>query len=300
VGTLALNAHAKINLCLRVYGRRADGFHNIDSIFVPVDLADRVELTLREGGEVGLTCSGPFDDVPADHANLAWRAAASFIERAGVSFGVDIRLSKKIPPGGGLGGGSSDAAAVLRGLNRLAGPAALAEDALYGLAADLGSDVPFFLLGCAARVRGRGELLERIPRPRGCFFLLVFPDVSISTAWAYGALGRPPTGQNGEEHSGSLTNARGFSMLTCSGDLSRPVQAWARELHNDFEQVVFSAHPSLRDLRRKILECGAQGAVMSGSGSTLVGVFDDLDAARRGAAELSETDTAVVAPLHGD
>ncbi|MDH3592093.1 MAG: 4-(cytidine 5'-diphospho)-2-C-methyl-D-erythritol kinase [Planctomycetota bacterium] len=180
---LTIAAPAKLNLFLEVLGRRADGYHEIDSVFTEIDLADTVRL--EKCDRIELTAEGL--SVPCDATNLAWRAAAA------LGVGAKIHLIKRIPPGAGLGGGSSDAAAVLRGLVTLYGldwPA----DRLAEAAVTLGADVPYFLVGGTARCRGIGELVESIQAPRRRTFVLLCPSVSISTTKVYGSLPSVLTG----------------------------------------------------------------------------------------------------------
>lgn len=192
---LRLRAYAKINLGLRVLAKRPDGYHEIDTTLQTVDLCDVLELELRDNGELSLEMR-PDRGIPAEE-NLALKAARLVRGRFGVPQGVRIRLEKRIPVGAGLGGGSSDAAAVLRGLCALLSPE-VDREALGGLALELGSDVPFFLVGGRCRARGRGERLQPIPVPeqeRGHVYGLIVPPFSLSAREAYEAWDRrrPPT-----------------------------------------------------------------------------------------------------------
>ncbi|MHC4953957.1 MAG: 4-(cytidine 5'-diphospho)-2-C-methyl-D-erythritol kinase [Planctomycetota bacterium] len=175
-----LRAPAKLNLFLEVLGRRPDGYHEIDSLMVEIDLADSVEIEAADS--ISLDVGGPESGgIPADQTNLAWRAA----EALGV--GAKIRIEKQIPAGGGLGGGSSDAATVLRGLNDIYG-LGLSGDRLSQLGTGLGADVPFFLTGGWARCRGIGERVESVPAPGVKKYLLVLPGIPSLTADVYAAL----------------------------------------------------------------------------------------------------------------
>ncbi|MGZ5429246.1 MAG: 4-(cytidine 5'-diphospho)-2-C-methyl-D-erythritol kinase, partial [Thermoanaerobaculia bacterium] len=200
---LTLESFAKVNRSLHVLGKRSDGYHEIDTIFQTVDLSDRIDFLEGEEGseEVSLTIEGA--DLPADSRNLILRAASALRERTGTRRGARIHLSKKIPIGGGLGGGSSNAAATLLGLSALWN-LQLSDPDLEALAASLGSDVPFFLLGGRARGTGRGEILEPLADGPEEWLVLVFPRFSLSTAVVYGALAAPAL-----TDSAGATNLRG-------------------------------------------------------------------------------------------
>ena len=179
---LSLKAHAKINLALDVIGKRPDGFHEVAMIMQSVSLHDTVALSLG-GDAISLVCNRA--DLPCDHTNLAFRAATLLRQECGVSQGVHIELTKRIPMAAGLAGGSTDAAAVLKGLNVL-WKLALSPDELETLAARLGSDVPFCLWGGTTLATGRGEILEPLPDFAGYGVVLANPPLAVSTAWVYG------------------------------------------------------------------------------------------------------------------
>jgi len=275
---LVLQAPAKINLCLRVLGKRPDGYHDIDSVFAKVSLFDT--LSFRAAPGIELTTEG-FDAGPSAD-NLVVRAARAL--RAGRPRlpGVRMHLVKRIPSGAGLGGGSSDAAAALRGLDRFWG-LGLTPRELHGLAASLGSDVPFFLHGAAARVSGRGEVVEPFTPARSWPVLLVKPRVSVSTAWAYGAL--------------SLTKDRQKNKLSCFGLAENRLSSLAAGLANDFEAPVFRRHPEILRIRDGLLRQGALAAVLSGSGSAVVGFFDRGEEAARAVRAFPDCWSAVARTL---
>jgi 4-diphosphocytidyl-2-C-methyl-D-erythritol kinase len=239
-------AYAKINWALRVTGKRADGYHDIETLFQTISLYDT--LTFRPSERLTLTCDDP--TIPTDETNLVLRAARA----AGVG-NVAIELRKRIPTGGGLGGGSADAAAALAAFG--------AEKA----ALSIGSDVPFFLTGGTAYAIGRGEIITSLPRVAGVPLLLLIPEERVSTATAYSMLRRfsPPLGM--ERYRGMIDD----DLLSHGG-----------ELVNDFEEPIFDALPGLRHLKSRLIEAGAAWAAMSGSGSTIAGAF--RDAAQRDAA----------------
>ncbi|NDY42067.1 4-(cytidine 5'-diphospho)-2-C-methyl-D-erythritol kinase [Dissulfurirhabdus thermomarina] len=263
--SLSLEAPAKINLLLHVEGRRADGYHLIATVFQRVSLRDRLHLEVTPGrGGVRLSCPG--SALPEDARNLAHRAAEAFLRRTGLGLDVRVELFKEIPPGGGLGGGSSDAAAVLRGLNALAGePVPAAE--LMAMGAALGADVPFFLLDVPAAVgRGVGTELEPV-EPPAFWYVLAMPPFGISTRWVY---------------ENFVLTTRGPDTIFDPGQALRTM-AWK----NDLEQVVLSAHPQVGRLKDILLAEGARAALMSGSGSTVFGAFREEARARAAAGRLA-------------
>lgn len=266
---LEIRSPAKINLLLCILGRRPDGFHELETLLHPVGLYD--ELTLEPAAHgIALTCSDPA--LPADPGNLVWRAAAAFLEASGLRTGVRIHLEKRIPREAGLGGGSSNAAATLRGLNQLFGyplPAAR----LHELAAVLGSDVPFFLQDKPALATGRGEQIQPLdpfPVLAGYQVLLIYPGFGISTAWAYQALARHPDALRGRPGwAGELVQA------LQSGDLVRA----APHFYNSLEAPAFTKYPWLSLVRDFLAERGAPVCRMSGSGSALFALLPTRDQA---------------------
>jgi 4-diphosphocytidyl-2-C-methyl-D-erythritol kinase len=233
-----MKAYAKINWALRVTGKRPDGFHNIETLFQTISLHD--ELTFERADSLSLTCDDP--TIPIDETNLAVRAAKA------IGATPRIHLQKRIPAGGGLGGGSSDAAAVLREFHR--------EDPQIALS--LGSDVPFFLEGGTAYATGRGEILTPLRRVAPVPLLILIPAERVLTAQAYGMLRRfsPPLG---------LDRYRAM--------IDDDLLDHATELINDFEEAIFARFPHLHALKTRLYELGAAWAGMSGSGSTIVGAF---------------------------
>jgi 4-diphosphocytidyl-2-C-methyl-D-erythritol kinase len=239
-----VRSYAKINWSLRVTGKRPDGFHDLETVFQTISLCD--ELTFRESDAFSLTCDD--DSIPTDHNNLVLRAA-----KAVNADPVAIDLRKRIPAGGGLGGGSSNAAATLR---LLGGD----RDDLPEIALSLGSDVPFFLTGGTAYATGRGEVLTPLPPMSEIPLLLLLPDERVSTRDAYARIERysEPLG---------IAAYREFASFT-----------------NDFEEPVFAMYPRLRELKARLYDAGAKWAQMSGSGSTLVGAFESAAARSEAAA----------------
>ena len=265
-------APAKVNLWLRVLGRRSDGFHELDTLFQAVDLCDEVTVARGPGSGVRLTVEGADLGPPRD--NLAYRAALAFRDAAGPAAGshaVDVRLRKRIPAGAGLGGGSSDAAAVLRCMNAL-WASTLSAAVLSEVGASLGSDVAFFLgEATLARGRGRGEILEPLPALPPGDLVLVLPPVHVATGPAYGALARHRAMHGAD--AGLPPPGGGVSW-----------GALAETAVNDFELVVPSAHPPVGAALVALRGAGASPALLSGSGGACFGAFPDGGAAGAAAA----------------
>ncbi len=266
---LVVPSPAKVNLYLEVVARRADGYHEVRTFLHLIDLADRVTLHRRAHG-VEVTATGR--EVPLGQANLAYRAAEVLRARAGRDLGVAIHLEKVIPLGSGLGGGSSNAAATLWGLNRLWGLGLPTPD-LAALGADLGADVPFFLGSPAAFARGRGEVLEALPPLPRQTLVVAYPGVVISTAWAYGRLSLPLT------LPGAGSNVLRFAR---AGDAAA---VW-RAAFNRLEEATLPGCPAAAKLKARLLALGVRGALLSGSGSAVFGVTADLGAGARIAARV--------------
>lgn len=262
-----VTAPAKLNLWLGVGDRDASGFHELDTLFCAVDLMD--ELTVQEGGAgLGLEVSGP-NPCPPDE-NLVWRAARLFFSAARVHADVGIRLTKRIPVGAGLGGGSSDAAAVLRALAALFGPAETAQrEALELMGTELGSDVPFFLgESPLARGRGRGQLLEPLAPLPVAPVLVAMPPYAMSTSLAYRLL-------DDARASGFRSRSREVAQVRAE---PVDVASWndvAQRSSNDFEPILFGLHPELSLVHQALVEAGAVLARLTGSGSGMFGIFPD-------------------------
>ncbi len=251
VAMLEVVAPAKVNLSLRVLGKRPDGYHDLRSLVCPVSVFDRLRLRVCEAAGITFRCSDP--TIPSDGTNLVVRAARIFCERVGIEPALEIELEKGIPHGAGLGGGSSDAAATLSGLNRLYDKELTVPD-LSILAEALGSDVPLFLRSGAVWISGRGERVEPAVLPRDWALLMVKPGFGVPTPWAYGALA---------------------SAVDLPGVDVRGQDIGGVVLENDLEKPVFGKYLLLADVKRWLVEQErCLGALMSGSGSTVFGVFD--------------------------
>ncbi len=281
-----LAAPAKLNFGLRITGRRADGYHTLASCFVPLGLADA--LTLRAARELAIAVEGPeAAGVPADASNLALRAARAFFEAAGLERGVAIRLTKNVPAAAGLGGGSSDAAAVLRAL-AARHPGRLAPARLAALALELGADVPWFLDPQPAWVRGVGERIEPLAGIRAFPVLLALPEERLATAAVYAAWDADPalTPSEAEPTLDELDALRGKAAPSSSDDPPERACALRNLLHNDLEPAATRLLPVLSELRAALAASGAEAVGMTGSGPTMYGVFSNTERACRAEARL--------------
>ena len=250
-------APAKINLLLDVLQKREDGFHEVEMIMTMVDLADRLELEELPRDTIIISSQAGY--IPLDEKNLAFQAARLIKERYDVRKGVYIHLDKKIPVAAGLAGGSSDAAAALRGLNRL-WQLNIAEDELCRLGAELGSDVPFCVTGGTAIARGRGEKLERISNPPQCWVVLAKPPINVSTADVYGKLRANELKNHPSTADMVSAIERGSFSDICNG------------LGNVLENVTLDLYPEVLQLKESMQKLGADGVLMSGSGPTVFGL----------------------------
>ncbi|HBZ82543.1 MULTISPECIES: 4-(cytidine 5'-diphospho)-2-C-methyl-D-erythritol kinase [Brevibacillus] len=251
---ISVKAPAKINLTLDVLAKRPDGYHEVEMVMTTVDLADRVDLTLREDGEITLDCSASF--VPDDIRNHAYKAAVLLKERYQVRQGVRLYIDKQIPVAAGLAGGSSDAAATLRGLNQLWN-LGLSLDELAEIGAEIGSDVPFCVYGGTALAKGRGEQITHLGTPAPCWVILAKPPIGVSTPDVYGNLrvdkidNHPDTRQMLQ-----AISEQDFSLM-------------CQSLGNVLENVTLSLYPQVRQIKELMIASGADGVLMSGSGPTV-------------------------------
>ena len=255
---LSLPSFAKINLHLQVVGRRADGFHDLCTVFQTISLHDK--LSVAPAGEIQMTCGD--DRLPADERNLVMRAALSLRHKTGVQCGARIHLDKRIPAPGGLGGGSSNAAMALLALRKL-WSLPLTIDQLHPIAASLGADVPFFLYGGTALGMGRGEVIEPIEDFREDFMLVVAPDVAVATREAFKRL-----------NARALTKQEAKRKLQiCRFDLESADFKYT-SFKNDFETTVFAAYPEVERVKNTLLDLGSERAMLSGSGGSVFAIFD--------------------------
>jgi len=270
---LIVKAPAKLNLFLEVLGRRADGYHEIETVMQTVSLYDVLTLE-RSEGDVRLLTESP--DIPHDRENLVVKAAELLREHAGEPLGAVIHLEKHIPVGAGLGGGSSDAVAALVGLNRL-WELALPREVLHDLAARLGSDTPFFLTGGTALCRGRGERVAQLMEVRSLTYVVVYPGLTVSTKEVYEKLPADLTkdGRDTKLFLGEITS--GAESVTYP------------HLFNRLECITLALHQSLKDLRQQMTESGLERVTMTGSGSAFFGIATGRKEAQSSAERLRRT-----------
>ncbi|MBR6044662.1 MAG: 4-(cytidine 5'-diphospho)-2-C-methyl-D-erythritol kinase [Ruminococcus sp.] len=262
---ITVRAYGKLNLYLDITGIRADGYHDIKSVMQSVSVYDTLNFKLCPGSGIELICDVP--GFPTDSSNLICKAANKFFEHSGIipQHRLRVTVDKKIPSMAGMAGGSADCAAALRALNELYGRPFDRQE-LLDLAAKLGADVPFTLIGGTMLCEGIGEKLTPLPFPEEMYFAAVQPESRISTAAAYKAydsLAEPPHGEYGS-----------FEAALKAGD----IRSAAGDMFNIFEYC--SSEPSIEEAKRRMLELGALGAMMTGSGSVVFGVFDNRDAAQ--------------------
>lgn len=278
----SLIAPAKINLYLEIIGDRPDGYHELAMILQSIGLADRIDLRANGTDEIRIRCSDP--NVPADETNLGYQAAALMAEQFPESFnrfgGVDISIQKHIPMGAGLAGGSTDAAAVLVGMDLLWN-LGLTQIEIQELAAKIGSDVPFCVTGGTAIATGRGEFLAPITSLENLYVVLAkYNSISISTVWAYQTYrqqfhasyakdSQDLTDRRQRVHSGSMVEAISHRNGKRMGEL----------LHNDLEKVVFPAYPPVAQLKQEMAQLDTLGVMMSGSGSTVFALVESQEQA---------------------
>jgi 4-diphosphocytidyl-2-C-methyl-D-erythritol kinase len=266
---IELRAYAKINLTLDVLGLRDDGYHEIDSIVQTIGLYD--SLTLERAPEMRLAVDG--FEAPTDERNLVWQACVLLKERYGLAGGVSASITKRIPAQAGLGGGSSDAAAALIGTAQLYGIAP-DQSELVDMAARLGSDVPFFLTGGTARMRGRGEIIEPLPDAPKLDLVIVWPGFGVSTAQAYRRLDQRT------DPSACATDKALVAVRT--GD----AEGLAASVSNDFEAVVLAERPELVEVKSEMQQLGAKSSLLCGSGSAISGIMSSATQAAEAAEAL--------------
>ncbi len=289
----SVKAYAKINLYLDVVSRRDNGYHNIKGIMQKVSLCDTVTITLTpsEQNEISITCTNPF--VPTDEKNIAYKAAAAFLsEYSKNCYKVEIDIEKNIPAAGGLAGGSTDAAATLKILDELLGHPADAT-ALMSLASRLGADVPFCLAEGSMITEGIGDILTPVASLENCFILITNTGESVSTPRAYAKLD--------EIYGGfceTCFDADRFNKL-CLGLEEKDLTAACEGMYNIFEDVVLGECTLAAGAKKLIGECGALGAMMSGSGPSVFGIFDSYGAAERACEKLKSLgyDTHICTPV---
>jgi 4-diphosphocytidyl-2-C-methyl-D-erythritol kinase len=262
MNSIELFSHAKINLRLDILGKRPDGYHDIRTVFQKITLGDELTIAVTTGA-TEVTCDS--HQVPHNEGNLAYTAARTLLDRYKIKNGVKIAIRKRIPVAAGLGGGSSNAAATLIGVNQLF-ELGLSNEELMDTGKEIGADVPFFIFGKSARATGIGEILEPMEIEPPLWLLLITPDFPISTAWAYGSLRR------------NLTNRENNIIIRdCINHFDEVITI----LSNDLEKVVIPRYPVIQIIKDELLDKGARGSLMSGSGSTVFGIFESETAAKK-------------------
>lgn len=257
-------APAKINLSLDILGVRDDGYHDVEMIMTTIDLYDRIELNSLIENKIKVSLWSRY--VPNDERNLAYKAAAALKRKYAISKGIHIKIEKNIPVSAGLGGGSSDAAAVLRGLNRL-WSLNLSLDELAEIGATIGSDVPFCVHGKTAIAKGRGEIIEKLPSPPSCWVVLAKPDIGVSTKTIFKRYVH-------EKRPGPVKNE--IIQALHENDFLKLSQT----IENVLEPVTFKLHPEVKKMKEKMSKYGAAGVLMSGSGPTIYGLVKQQSKAK--------------------
>ncbi|MCH8304105.1 MAG: 4-(cytidine 5'-diphospho)-2-C-methyl-D-erythritol kinase [Candidatus Marinimicrobia bacterium] len=269
---VSMKAYAKVNIGLRIDGRRNDGYHMLKTLFQTISIHDNLILELQDERGIGFSTTGL--KVPTGEDNICVKAARKVLERENLKSGINIRLEKYISVGSGLGGGSSDAAAVIRGLNKLL-KLDLDNSEMEAVALELGADIPFFIQGGCQYAEGIGELLSPGVIEDNFIVLLVIPDISIATSWAYKNLDYLSLTSDTED-----VNLASFPR---NGETNK-----RRYFRNDFENLVFSEYPEIGEIKRQISESGAVYASLSGSGSGVFGLYDSMDEAENGKEKLGK------------
>ncbi len=253
-----LRAYAKINLTLDIIGKRTDNYHNIESLMQQIDLYDNINLELIKGNRIIIKCN---DKKLENENNLAYKSAFLIKETFNIEFGIKIRISKNIPISSGLGGGSSDAAQVLKGLNQLL-KLNLSNRDLIKLGEEIGSDVPFQIVGGCCLVSGKGEIVERIYNIPQFFVIIINPGFEIKTSEAYSDINLNEVGKK---------NATRKIIKQFNPEL----------LHNDFEDSILRKYPDIKKIKDMLIKNKALNALLCGSGASVFGIFDDETKAKK-------------------
>ena len=268
MNSIELFSHAKINLRLDIVRKRKDGYHDIRTLFQKVSLKDELRIT-TSGSSIKVECDN--HQVPANEGNLAYTAAQAILSQYGIKDGVSISIKKNIPIAAGLGGGSSNAASTLLGINQLFGLGASTRE-LMRIGRNIGADVPFFIFGKTALATGIGDRLEKIEITPKLWLLLITPGIQVSTAWAYSNLRMELT-----------SRPINTTISNCINHLTEIISL----LSNDLEKVVIPRYPIVKNIKEELLNKGAQGSLMSGSGSTVYGIFSSEDEAKEAYGQLT-------------
>ena len=257
---IKLKAYGKINLTLDVLGKRDDGYHDLDMIMQSVDLCD--VITIVKNGTGDITVKSNTANIPNDESNLAYKAALALTSEFEIKDGVDIEIEKNIPISGGMAGGSTDCAAVLRGMNKLF-KLKLSESELMDRGVKLGADVPFCILGKTARAEGIGEVLTPIPNKLKGYLVIAKPPISVSTGYAYGRMDEVDIKNRPDTES------------VIEAIKEKNLNSLAKQICNVFEEVTIPEHVIIEEIKQKMKDNGALNAMMTGSGPTVFGIYDD-------------------------
>lgn len=276
--TVTKKGFAKINLHLDITGRTADGYHLVNTVMQSISLCDDVTLSLNDDGRFALSCN--VDGVPADERNLAVKAILAYRERTGVKYGADIVIQKRIPMAAGMAGGSADAAAALLGFNELCGEPLSIEE-LCSLGSTLGADVPFCIVGGTAYADGKGDVLHDFAKMPDCYIVASCGGEGVSTPYAYKTLDGLFGGFYDERFYKSRDTDALFGAMS-EGDIS----LIARSMYNIFEEPILALRPVAKEIRDIMKNGGALGAMMSGSGPSVFGIFEGRATAERVASEI--------------
>jgi 4-diphosphocytidyl-2-C-methyl-D-erythritol kinase len=266
--TLTLSAPAKINYLLDVLGKRADGYHDLRMIMQRVNLCDELTIAVTNTQDISVSCSSK--GAPGGPKNIAWKAARALLDYAGVDAGIHISITKRIPVAAGLGGGSSDAASVLMGLNELL-QLGLSDQKLMDVGCTIGADVPFFIFKKTAIAEGIGEKLTPVKKIPNCWIVLINTGIHVSTAWVYRSL--------------QLTNRGQLNKML---EFFESIEQLVSILSNDLESVTIPSFPILADIKSQLMSLGAAGSMMSGSGPTVFGIFESYDCAEHARKEITK------------
>ena len=254
---LTLKAHAKLNLTFDILGKMENGFHKIESVMHEISLHDVVELRELKGDKIKLICNIKQLE---NEKNIVFKSAKLLKEKFNVKKGVEIKIDKNIPVGGGLGGGSSDAACVLKGLNRLWG-LNLSNLVIINLAAEIGTDVPFFINGGTAFAFNKGEMIEKVEFGKKLNFIIINKGIKVDTKYAYSIVDVSKTGE-------MKATQKMLEAIKSNKNISGL-------LHNDFEQIIFPRYPEIEKAKEDLIKQGADNALLTGSGATVFGIFSD-------------------------
>lgn len=257
---IKLDAYGKINLGLDVLGKRDDGYHDLDMIMQSVDLADKIIITKNDSGEI--TVKSNTGKIPNDESNLAYKAAKILMDEFDIKKGVEIEIEKNIPISGGMAGGSTDCAAVLKGMNKLF-KLKLSEQDLMDRGVKLGADVPYCIMGKTARAQGIGEILTPIPNKLKGYIVLAKPPISVSTGFVYGRIDEVEV-KNKPDTEAMIEAIK-----------NKDLKALSDTICNVLEEVTIPDYPIVQEIKDKMMAHGALNSMMTGSGPTVFGLYDD-------------------------